>query len=101
MALKPYWRVPMQSLILRAEHLEIITTARSRSLHAYMNKAGYLTHEPMPLEREEPEVLREMVRIHLHEHSYTQSELAEMLGMPEEVFVSELACEPNGLRVVR
>ena len=100
-ALKPYWRVPMQSLILRAEHLDIITHARSRSLHAYMNKAGYLTFEPMPLEREEPQVLNEMVRIHLHEHFYTRLELAEMLGMLEEDFTPELASERSGLRVVR
>jgi Zn-dependent peptidase ImmA (M78 family)/transcriptional regulator with XRE-family HTH domain len=101
MALKPYWRVPMQTLILRAEHLEIITHARSRSLNAYMNKAGYLTSEPMPLEREAPLVLREMVRIHLQEHSYTHSELAEMLGMLEEDFTYELARERSGLRIVR
>ena len=101
MTLKPYWRVPMQALILRAEHLEIITHARSRSLHAYMNKAGYLACEPMPLAREEPQVLREMVNIHLHEHSYTRSELAEMLGMLEEDFSSELSNEQGGLRVVR
>jgi Zn-dependent peptidase ImmA (M78 family)/transcriptional regulator with XRE-family HTH domain len=100
-ALKPYWRVPMQSLILRAEHMDIITHARSRSLHAYMNKAGYLTCEPMPLEREEPEVLNEMIRVHLQEHSYTQSELAKMLGMPEEDFAAELASERSGLRLIR
>jgi hypothetical protein len=54
----------------------------------------------VPLEPEEPEVLKEMVKIHLHEHSYTKSELAEMLGMPEEDFVSELTCERSGLRAV-
>lgn len=91
----------MQSLILWAEHLDIITHARSRSLHAYMNKAGYLTSEPMPVDREDPQVLNEIVRIHLHEHSYTRSELAEMLGMLEEDFASELANERSGLRAVR
>ena len=63
-----------------------------------MNKAGYLASEPMPLEREEPEVLREIVRIHLQEHCYTNLELADMLGMLEEDFTSELASERSGLR---
>jgi Zn-dependent peptidase ImmA (M78 family)/transcriptional regulator with XRE-family HTH domain len=101
-ALKPYWRVPMQSLILRAEHLGVITTRRSRSLHAYMNKAGYLTVEPMPLAREEPQVLREMLRIHLTEHHYTTAELAEILGMVEEDLLAELPVpSKHAFRVVR
>jgi hypothetical protein len=55
----------------------------------------------MPLEREIPQVLCEMVRIHLNEHSYTPLEMADMLGMLEEDFTSELASERNGLRIVR
>src|ERR1035441_4673396 len=102
MALKPYWRVPMQTLILRAEHLDIITHARSRSLHAYMNKAGYLTCEPMPLDREEPQVLNEMIKVHLRDHGYTRSELAWMLGMLEEDLSPELSNEQSSnLRIVR
>jgi Zn-dependent peptidase ImmA (M78 family)/transcriptional regulator with XRE-family HTH domain len=102
MALKPYWRVPMQSLILRAEHLEIISPGRSRSLHAYMNKAGYLRSEPMPLEREEPTVLDNMVRIQLTEHGYTPGELADMLGMLEGDLWVDLPITPRRsfLRVV-
>jgi Zn-dependent peptidase ImmA (M78 family)/transcriptional regulator with XRE-family HTH domain len=99
--LKPYWRVPMTSLILRAEHLDIITHGRSRSLFAYMNRIGCLTREPMPLEREEPRVLNDMIKIHLNEHAYTPSELAGMLGMLVEDFLSELSREQVGLRVVR
>jgi Zn-dependent peptidase ImmA (M78 family)/transcriptional regulator with XRE-family HTH domain len=102
MQLKPYWRVPMQSLILRAEHMEIITPARSRSLHAYMNKAGYLISEPMPLEREKPIVLDSMIHIHLTENGYTTSELAVMLGMLEDDLLRDLpANNRSGLRVVR
>jgi Zn-dependent peptidase ImmA (M78 family)/transcriptional regulator with XRE-family HTH domain len=100
MGLKPYWLVPMQTLILRAEHLDIITHARSRSLHAYMNKAGYLIHEPMPIDREEPQVLNQMIQIHLGDHGYTSSELAWILGMPEEDFLQELSGIRSGLRIV-
>ena len=103
MALKPYWRVPMQTLILRAEHLGIISPGRSRSLHSYLNKAGYLRSEPMPLDREEPTVLDNMIRIQLTEHGYTTGELADMLGMFEEDLWTDLpiANRRSSLRVVR
>jgi Zn-dependent peptidase ImmA (M78 family)/transcriptional regulator with XRE-family HTH domain len=102
LALKPYWRVPMQSLILRAQHLDIITYGRSRSLHAYMNKAGYLRSEPMPLEREQPTVLDDMVRIQLTEHGYSTAELAALLGMLEENLWADLpTTRRSTLRVVR
>ena len=101
MALKPYWRVPMQTPILRAEHLDIISPGRSRSLHSYMNKAGYLKSEPMPLEREEPTVIDNMVRIQLTEHGYTAGSLAEMLGMLEQDLWVDLPITPRrSLRIV-
>ncbi|MGW4640794.1 ImmA/IrrE family metallo-endopeptidase [Sphaerisporangium sp. NPDC004334] len=101
-ALKPYWRVPMQSLILRAEHLDVITPGRCRSLHAYMNKMGYLINEPAPLEREEPQVLKEILHIHLTEHGYTEAELAASLGMLQEDLFDDLpSLSSRGLRVVR
>ncbi|CAL9304177.1 ImmA/IrrE family metallo-endopeptidase [Streptomyces bangladeshensis] len=89
-ALKPYWRVPMQSLIIRAEHLGIITQARSRSLHAYMNKAGYLVSEPAPIEREIPQIYKEMLRIHIEEHDYSVHELSQVVGMLEEDLENEV-----------
>ncbi|MFG1618340.1 ImmA/IrrE family metallo-endopeptidase [Nonomuraea wenchangensis] len=102
MTLKPYWRVPMQSLILRAEHLGVITSSRSRSLHAYMNKMGYLPNEPAPIPREDPQILRETINIHLNEHGYTESELAKMLGMFKEDLLDELpSANVHGLRLIR
>lgn len=101
-ALKPYWKVPMQSLIIRAEHLGIVSQARSRSLHTYMNKAGYLTEEPAPLPREEPQVYREMLRIHIEEHDYSIAELARALGMSEQDLEDEVgAIEQKKLRLVQ
>ncbi|WP_250030336.1 ImmA/IrrE family metallo-endopeptidase [Paractinoplanes maris] len=101
-ALKPYWRVPMQSLILRAEHLGVISQSRCRSLHAYMNKAGYLTVEPNPIDREEPQVIAELVRVHLNEHTYSVPELADVVGLPNNRFPAEFPMpEAQRLRLVR
>jgi hypothetical protein len=73
----------MQSLILRAQHLDLVTAARSRSLHAYMNKLGYLPREPNPVEREVPELVREVVSVQLNEHGYTPKTLGRLLGATE------------------
>ena len=100
MALKPYWQVTMQSLILRAEHLNVITHNRSRSLHAYMNKAGYLRAEPITIEREMPTVLDEMVGIHLTEHGYTAPELEGILGVREGNLMDDLPVTRPRLRAV-
>jgi Zn-dependent peptidase ImmA (M78 family) len=101
-ALKPYWKVPMQSLIIRAQRLDIISSGRCRSLHSYMNKAGYLESEPMPLEREEPQVIRELMRVHLNEHGYSTEELAQIVGMgPEDLGKEFPLPTASRLRLVR
>jgi Zn-dependent peptidase ImmA (M78 family)/transcriptional regulator with XRE-family HTH domain len=79
-SLKPYWKVPMQSLILRSHHLGLITDGRCRSLHAYMNKLGYLKAEPYPVELEMPGLVQDIVRLHLSEHGYTERMLGQLLG---------------------
>lgn len=101
--LKPYWKVSMQSLILRAEHLEQIPRTRSRSLHAYMNKKGYLPNEPQMFERELPQVVTEMFEVHRREHDYTLDELVAVMGMASvDQLVTEFGLpEERNLRVVR
>lgn len=100
--LKPYWRVPMQSLIIRAEHLDVISQNRCRSLHAYMNKAGYLASEPLPLQREEPQLVRDMLEVQISDHGNTLRDLARVLGMLEEDLASELPLETGpALRIVK
>jgi Zn-dependent peptidase ImmA (M78 family) len=90
-ALKPFCKVPMQSLVLRAEHLGLISTSRCRSLHAYMNKLGYLPIEPNPLEREEPSVMADILSVHLDDNGFTTKELAAALGMPAEDMMSQFS----------
>lgn len=101
-ALKPFWKVPMQSLVLRAEHLGLISTSRCRSLHAYMNKLGYLPIEPNPLEREEPSVMADILSVHLDDNGFTTKELAAALGMLAEDMMSQFSRDKGRpLRLVR
>ena len=101
-ALKPYWRVPMQSLILRAEHLSVITSGRSRSLHALMNRKRYLPVEPLQFEREEPSIVNQMMTVHLVDHEYSLSDFSRILGLPEERLPLEVRSPQsrNGLRLM-
>jgi hypothetical protein len=66
-----------------------------------MNKLGYLPVEPLPLEREVPAVLTDMVQVHLDVHEYTTNELATVLGMPPRIFVDQfMGRGPRALRAV-
>ncbi|NHA68769.1 XRE family transcriptional regulator [Phycicoccus flavus] len=101
--LKPYWQVPAQSIILRAEHLGVITQRRSRSLHAYMNKLGYLRRgqEPLEFAREEPAIVNEMVRIHKEEHRYSVQDMVSILGLASPRQLGEFEGDSrDGLRIV-
>lgn len=85
-ALKSYWKVQTQAVVLRAQALGAVTPARARSLFAYMNKLGILKHEPAPIEREEPNFLPSLPRLHVKELGYSVLELADLLAMvPEDV----------------
>lgn len=100
--LKPYWKVPMQSLILRAEHLGLISAGRCRSLHAYMNKLGYLPIEPNPIKREEPSVLTNILNVHFDDNGFAVDELAEALGMlVEDMILQFSGGKCRSLRLVR
>lgn len=99
-ALKNYWGVQTQAVVMRAQTLGTISAGRARSLFAYMNKLGYLRHEPVPIPREEPAFLTSLPRLHLDQLGYTIEELAAYLAMlPEDV--PQLLPDQPGLRVVR
>lgn len=107
-ALKPYWKVSMAALLHRAQELRCITERKARSLWMDLGKAGYRQEEPPELEvaREQPALLREMLRLHQRELGYTTAQLAELLLLTEDdltrVFDVEDTVEDrrNGFRVL-
>jgi Zn-dependent peptidase ImmA (M78 family)/DNA-binding XRE family transcriptional regulator len=59
-SLKPYWRVSIGTMIVRCEHLGILSPEQSKRLWIYMNRKGWKKSEPLDdqLECERPRLLR-------------------------------------------
>jgi Zn-dependent peptidase ImmA (M78 family)/DNA-binding XRE family transcriptional regulator len=99
--LKLYWRVAMQALLYRARDLEVITPARYRSMMMFFSSRGLRRDEGIYLEPEEPELLKEIVRVHEKDHGYTPEDLARLMLAPVDDLVGEIL-PPTGpqLRIV-
>lgn len=87
-ALKPIWRVSMQALLYRAKAIGTINANQSQYLWRQISALGYKRSEPPELEfpAEEPEVLQEVIRVHLEDLSYQMDDLCSILHVFEEDF---------------
>lgn len=75
-AMKPYWKMSMASILRRAFDLNKISVFMYRKLNTQISKYGFKTKEPVSIASEEPTVLADLVKLHLTEHGYSRTELA-------------------------
>lgn len=100
-SLKKRWRVSMAALLRRASDLERIKPWRYRQLNIEMSQLGYKKNEPVELPPEDPTVVKMMVRVHLEELGYSETDLADVLRTtPEGLRVGLLGERPR-LRALR
>lgn len=85
-AMKPVWKMSMVSMLKRSYDLGKISVSMYRKLNTQISKYGFKTAEPVPISQEEPTVLRDLINVHLKEHGYSPSELAELLLTGEARF---------------
>ncbi len=87
-ALKPIWRVSMQSLLYRAKTIGAITANQSQYLWRQISSLGYRRREPPELDFpvEEPSVLLEIIRAHVKDMGYKAEEICEVLHVHEDEF---------------
>ena len=99
---KLYWRVSMAALIMRAKDLKKITERQSSYFWSQMAKLGYKTCEPAELEipKEEPNILKQMIKTHLDELKYTIQDLCQLLILSPEEFKVMYRYSGNILYVV-
>ncbi len=86
--LKPYWRVSIASLIVRAHQLRQITKDDYRGLFKQMNYMGYRKREPFPLATEEPRAIRAVLNAYLTDNGLSVAELSRLAGVYENDFRS-------------
>lgn len=83
--LKLHWRVSMAALLRRGKDLERISETHATRLWKIMSKAGYRRGgEPNEPPKEEPTMLRELLRVHVEDLGYAEEELAMSLALDLE-----------------
>lgn len=97
--LKAYWRVSMAALIRRAFTLEKLSERQYRRLYTELSAIGGRKREPVEIQKEEPTVIRDIVRVHLDDHLYSAGQLSEVLKIYEPEFRRSYLPYDSPLRV--
>ena len=85
-AMKPVWKMSMSAILKRGYDLGKISVSMYRKLNTQISKYGFKTAEPVPIAPEQPTVVKELIKVHLNEHGYSRSELADLLLAGETRF---------------
>jgi Zn-dependent peptidase ImmA (M78 family)/transcriptional regulator with XRE-family HTH domain len=98
-ALKPKWRVSMQSLAVRAHHVGTIGKTEYQSLFRQFNFHKIRMREPPELDfpREQPDLLPSVIRLHLKNLGYSVAEIATAVHLHEAEF-RRMYAMPDGTR---
>ncbi len=92
-ALKPEWKVSIQSLLMRARDLGFVPKNREQYLWKQINARRLRLREPPELDfaREVPTVVKTMVHLHLDALGYSTADLAALLHILETDMVEMYA----------
>lgn len=102
-ALKPYWRVSMAALIMRAHAVGKLTDSQKAQLFKQLSASGYRTKEPDTVPVETPTVVRGIVGMYITTLDHTTPDLARLVDLEEEEFASLYLAgdaDRRGFRVV-
>lgn len=75
-SLKPYWRVSIAALLMRADALGLLSDWAKRKHWMDLGRLGWRTREPNPVPRESPGLFHELLEMHLEDLGYSEAELA-------------------------
>lgn len=95
--LKPYWRVSIASILMRAKSLQKITSAQSNCLWRKMSMLGYRTCEPPELdfEQEKTEMVSGYVKYFLNELAYSSEDISHAFCLYKQEFLEMYECQPR------
>ncbi len=108
--LKLEWKVAMQSLLMRARTLNVVTANQERYLWQQFSMRRMRLREPPELDfpPEKPSTIQDMIRLHFEELGYGLEELATLLHMHPQELPEFHGFNPDGgkrgtpsLRIVR
>ena len=84
--MKGYWKVSMQAIAYRADHLKLITSYQNKMFWIEMGKLGYRKRQPNEPPKEAPSLLRRMIAFHRRHLGYSTSDLARLLCLEPAEF---------------
>jgi len=99
--LKSYWHVSMQSLLMYANSLGMVSSNQYRYLWMQMGSLGYRKTEPVIIPNEKPGLISEIVNIYLNDLNYSKEELANMLKINQTDLEKIYFETRNTLRVIK
>jgi Zn-dependent peptidase ImmA (M78 family)/transcriptional regulator with XRE-family HTH domain len=99
-ALKSYWKVSMQAIIVHAFRLRKITEKQYKSLFVQLSVRGYRKCEPSPIPPEEPAMFRDLLEFHRKSLGRNIQELSEYLGEPQDSFRERYGHNFSNFRLV-
>lgn len=98
-SLKARWRVSLQTLIRRAQELDIISDRRKTDLFVQLGKLGWKKHEPIPIPRERPQALGQLVSA-VYGRAVPVAHVLQQEHLPVAL-AAALAMESSHVRIVR
>ena len=101
--LKPYWKVSMAALAMKANRLGKISDWQKTDFFRELSYEGMRTKEPDTVPVESPTVIKDLIELHMNQLGYSISDLANLLTLEENELRSlYLGDSENhmGLRVV-
>jgi Zn-dependent peptidase ImmA (M78 family)/DNA-binding XRE family transcriptional regulator len=81
--LKMYWKVSMASILMKAYHLDKISSRNYSYLWMEMGKAGYRRREPVNIPSEEPSAFKKIMSIYKNKLNHDLSEISYVLALNE------------------
>jgi Zn-dependent peptidase ImmA (M78 family)/DNA-binding XRE family transcriptional regulator len=99
-ALKQYWKVSMQSIIVRAYDLGKISKNQYQYLFRQLSAKGYRKCEPAPTPPEEPDMFRELLNFNRKMIGRSVADLGEYLGELEDNFRAYYSNNFSNFRLV-
>ena len=100
-SLKMYWKTSMSSLLKRAGDLKKITERSARYMWMNMGKKGFRIVEPVEIPKEEPTLVKYLIRLHIDELGYSVDQLSKLIRISTEEFSEMYDAKQKGLRLLK
>ncbi|HTE24944.1 helix-turn-helix domain-containing protein [Flavitalea sp.] len=81
--LKRYWKVSMQAILYKAKFLNAVSENQYYYLVKQMSSLGYRKNEPIMIQPDNPNLLREILQTYIEDMSYSKTDLAKILYLNE------------------